>query len=148
MTVPRHTHTAGGVVIGPQGLILVVNQCGNSWSLPKGHVEPGEDALTAACREIYEESGITHLAMQKELGRYQRYRLNLDGGDDRSELKTIVMYLFKTHEIQLQPQDPQNPEACWLTPREVLARLTHVRDREFFSEILPHIQPYLTETME
>lgn len=78
--------------MGPQGMILVVNQCGNS-------------------------------------------------------LKTIVKYLFKTQEIELQPQDPKPPEACWLTPNQVLERLAHVRDLEFFTQTLPHIEPYLKETM-
>ena len=31
--------------------VLVVNQRGLSWSLPKGHIEEGEDALDAARRE-------------------------------------------------------------------------------------------------
>jgi predicted NUDIX family NTP pyrophosphohydrolase len=29
-----------------------------SWSIPKGMVEPGEDALSAAIRETFEETGI------------------------------------------------------------------------------------------
>lgn len=59
MTV-RQTVSAGGVVANRQGLILVVaQQNGRSWSLPKGHIDEGEDAETAAIREIEEESGIS-----------------------------------------------------------------------------------------
>jgi 8-oxo-dGTP pyrophosphatase MutT (NUDIX family) len=54
----RKTRSAGGVVTNEEGEILVVSQRGTSWSLPKGHIDPGEDALVAAKREIYEESGI------------------------------------------------------------------------------------------
>ena len=36
----------------------MVNQNNNSWSLPKGQVEKGENELTAAKREIHEEAGI------------------------------------------------------------------------------------------
>ena len=50
--------SAGGVVLNGAGQVLVVNQKGTSWSLPKGHVEEGEDALSAARREIFEEAGI------------------------------------------------------------------------------------------
>lgn len=52
------TYTAGGVVINTDGDVLIVNQNNNSWSLPKGHIDKGEDARTAAEREIYEEAGI------------------------------------------------------------------------------------------
>ena len=45
------TQTAGGVVVSRIGRILVVNQRGNSWSLPKGHIEPGEEKLAAAIRD-------------------------------------------------------------------------------------------------
>jgi 8-oxo-dGTP pyrophosphatase MutT (NUDIX family) len=57
----RKTHSAGGVVTNDEGKVLVVNQRGTSWSLPKGHIDPGESALAAAEREIYEESGIRDL---------------------------------------------------------------------------------------
>ena len=44
------TQTAGGVVVNKKGRILVVNQRGTSWSLPKGHIEPGEDKFAGKSR--------------------------------------------------------------------------------------------------
>ncbi len=41
----NHSTSTGGVVINPAGQIMVVSQHGNSWSLPKGHVDSGEDQL-------------------------------------------------------------------------------------------------------
>ena len=29
-----------------------------AWSIPKGEIDPGEDALAAACRELTEETGL------------------------------------------------------------------------------------------
>ena len=49
---------AGGIVWNPKLGVVVVNQNHNSWSLPKGHVERGEELLPAAMREIREETGI------------------------------------------------------------------------------------------
>src|SRR4051794_29324422 len=72
---PRVTRSAGGVVTNANGEVLVVNQRGTSWSLPKGHIEEGEEALEAARREIYEESGLTDLALIKPLGTYRRSRI-------------------------------------------------------------------------
>ena len=101
------------------GEILVVSQRGTSWSLPKGHIDAGEDALAAAKREIWEESGVSELELVRELGTYERHKIGVDGGDDRSELKTITMFLFRTTQRELRPRDRENPEARWVAPGEV-----------------------------
>lgn len=126
------TRSAGGVVTNGDGKVLVVSQHGTSWSLPKGHIDPGEDALTAAKREIQEESGIAELQLIRELGTYQRYKIGAQGGEDTSELKTITMFLFQTTQKSLRPIDPDNPEARWVPKSEVAALLTHPKDKEFF----------------
>lgn len=131
------TKSAGGVVLNAKGEVLLVSQNGDSWSLPKGHVDPGEDALTAAKRETHEESGITDLTLVRELGTYERYRIAKGGvGDDTSELKRITMFLFKTNEEYLMPIDPHNPEARWVALTEVESLLTHPKDKTFFAEVL------------
>lgn len=134
------TESAGGVVLNREGRVLVVSQHGTSWSLPKGHVEQGEDALAAARREIYEESGVGRLELVRELGSYERYKIGRDGGEDESELKTIRLFLFRTAEAALAPVDADNPEARWVEPAEAAALLTHPKDREFFLSLVGFIK--------
>jgi len=128
----KKTNSAGGVVLNKDGQVLVVNQNGNSWSLPKGHIDPGEDDRAAAERETKEESGISNLTFIKDLGQYQRYKIGIDGKEDESELKTITMFLYKTDQMQLKPEDPDNPEARWVEPNDVEKLLTHPKDKQFF----------------
>ena len=71
------TRSAGGLVLNAKGEVLVVNQNGDSWSLPKGHLDAGENELQAARREICEESGIGELELIKKLGTYERSRNDL-----------------------------------------------------------------------
>ncbi len=137
---PRRTESAGGVVINKKGEVLVVSQHGTSWSLPKGHVDPGEGILEAAKREIYEESGIRSLVLLKDLGSYERHRISLVGGDDACEIKKIHMFLFKTDEETLKPVDPHNPEARWVKMEEVTGYLTHKKDKNFFQSITDKIE--------
>jgi len=136
---PKHTRSAGGVVVNNDGQVLVVSQHGKTWSLPKGHMEEGETELDAARREIYEESGIKDLELIKSLGSYQRYKLAKDGEIDSSEFKTITIFLFKTVENTLKPIDPENPEARWVEKNSVVDLLTHQKDKEFFLGILGEI---------
>lgn len=130
-----HTQSAGGVVVNPRGEILVVNQRGQTWSLPKGHIEPGEGALAAAKREIAEESGITDLTLVRSIGSYERYKGTPLGGDDLSERKHMTMFLFTTTQRALKPIDPHNPEARWVPKEKVGELLTHPKDKEFFCAI-------------
>lgn len=134
------TRSAGGVVLNPEGEVLVVSQHGTSWSLPKGHIDEGEDALAAAKREIFEESGISELEFKGGLGSYQRHKIGKEGGEDTSELKNIQIFLFTTRQVDLKPQDPHNPEARWVKKEEVADLLTHPKDKEFFIKLLSKLQ--------
>jgi hypothetical protein len=68
----------------------------------------------------------------RELGSYERYKIGLNGGEERSELKVITMFLFRTSEKLLRPVDPDNPEARWVEKSKVALLLTHEKDKEFF----------------
>ena len=117
----------------------MVSQRNQSWSLPKGHIDPGEDALTAAKREIYEESGIKNLVLIKPLPSYQRYKISIENGEDKNELKIMHIFLFQTDETNLAPQDVDNPEARWVPKEQVSKLLTHPKDKEFFDQVLSTI---------
>lgn len=137
----NRTVAGGGIVLGPNKKVLLVNQNGNSWSLPKGHIDPGEDSLKAATREIKEESGISFVTMLKKLGTYERYRMGKNPKvEDKTELKEITIYLFTTPQENLAPTDPHNPEARWVEPDNVANLLTHPKDKEFFESVLPQIK--------
>jgi len=134
------TVSAGGVVINEQGMVLVVNQNGTSWSLPKGHVDPGEEPLQAAIREIREESGITDVQFLRPLGAYGRFKIGLVTREDMQEWKVLLFFLFKTNQNKLNPQDDHHPEARWVQPDEVENLLTHPKDKVFFKSIRDQIK--------
>lgn len=133
------TKSAGGIVLNPKDQVLVVSQHGTSWSLPKGHIEKAEDTLTAAKREILEETGISQVELVKELGRYSRYKIGKDGEEDTSELKDITMFLFRARDEKLKPIDSENPEARWVDKNEVVGLLTHKKDQEFFQTVIDQL---------
>ena len=134
------TVSAGGVVINGQKMILVVNQNGTSWSLPKGHVDLGEEPLQAAIREITEESGIDDLHFLRALGAYGRFKLGKNTGEDKQEWKVLLFFLFKTKQNELNPKDPHHPQARWVHPDEVEALLTHPKDKAFYKSIRDQIK--------
>jgi len=145
LSMVKSVQVAGGVVLNRKGQVLVVNQRGRSWSLPKGHMEKGESVLEAARREIYEESGVKKLKFVKLLGSYERSRMGAREGevpsprDEGVKTKKLTIFLFETDHEALKPIDPDNPEARWVDRRNVAKLLTHPKDREFFIQVLPQI---------
>jgi 8-oxo-dGTP pyrophosphatase MutT (NUDIX family) len=74
----------------PQFLLL---DNGKFWDYPKGHVEAGEDDLTAALRELREEAGIAEV----ELAEGFRHEITYFFRDQRRGLirKTVVFFLAR-----------------------------------------------------
>ena len=70
----------------------------NRWTIPKGHIEPGETAKETAIREIGEEAGLHHISVLSWLGKINfKYRRQ-----DKLVLMTTQVYLVRAldnHEI-------------------------------------------------
>lgn len=128
---------AGGVVVGPGGKIVIVEQKGNSWSFPKGGVDPGETPLAAARREIEEEAGITMLEYKADLGSYRRLGIGKDGiGEDTSRPpNTRIFFLFHTTQQIATHDGDETTDARFVTIDEALALLTHQRDKAFLRSV-------------
>src|SRR6201995_1675508 len=76
--VVRET-TSGGIVFrhdkDGKVEILLMQDAKNRWTIPKGHVEPGEEPKQTAEREIREETGLQEMAVGSYLGKVNfRYR--------------------------------------------------------------------------
>jgi 8-oxo-dGTP pyrophosphatase MutT (NUDIX family) len=87
--------TAGGIVYRKNDKgeleILLIQDAKDRWTIPKGHIEPGETAVAAAKREIGEEAGLKNVEMQGWLGKIHfRYRRI-----DKLVLMTTQIYLVK-----------------------------------------------------
>ncbi|MBX4192514.1 NUDIX domain-containing protein [Candidatus Parcubacteria bacterium] len=127
---------AGGVIIGPEKKVVLVEQHGNSWSFPKGGVEEGETLLAAAQREIKEETGIEDAMLIDELGSYERKSIGKDGQGETDEWgsRKRTFFLFTTETTDLKAQDSEVTQIKWVTLDEAYELLTHPKDKEFLAE--------------
>jgi 8-oxo-dGTP pyrophosphatase MutT (NUDIX family) len=115
MLSQRIERSAGGVVVGPDGRIVLTYKKKKGASFPKGHVDPGETSEQAARREITEESGISDLTMVCRLGSFIRRTKGL-------RFKRIELYLYRTAQADLSPTDRKHT-AKWHSPDEAYLRL-------------------------
>lgn len=134
------TFSAGGIVINPQGKVLLVQEYGYYWGLPRGHIENGEGSLDAAVREIYEEAGISDLHLVKELGAYERYRFDKNGNENYSELKHITIFLFATEQEEIEIHDTNITTAEWVDADKVAERFIYYKDRDFYNKCVEEIR--------
>ena len=94
---------AGGVVVC-EGLFAAIERHGIP-DLPKGHIEEGEDAVSAALREVEEETGLTGLNIVEELPSSWHCYLY----EDEWRLKRTSWFLMTTDDAsQTKPQTDED----------------------------------------
>ena len=133
----RDSTSAGGVIVrfedGQAWIALVREAEFQQYILPKGRLEPGEDAECAARREIAEEAGLSDLQMVAYLGAPQR--LNFQ----RNRWVTVHYYLFLTRQKVGQPTDPDHSYRCEWFPVETLPEFFWPEQRQLVLDSLPRI---------
>ncbi len=102
---------AGGLVFNENDEILAIFRKG-FWDLPKGKIDPGEDAESAAIREIEEETGAKQLELINFTGKtFHVYRLN----NGKRILKQTWWFYLTTQNQLLTPQTEEDIEkAGWM----------------------------------
>lgn len=97
--------SAGVAVLHPStGRVLLLREIAEGrWSLPKGHVDPGESLTTAAQREVAEETGLRHVVLGKEIAEVH-YRF-FDRNHRRNVYKTTVYFVGRARSaaVRLEP---------------------------------------------
>lgn len=102
------------------------------WSLPGGHVDPGETAEAAARRELAEETGV-EVALADELGVWHQ-----PGRDPRGRYVTVA-HLVVLREMPVATAGDDATEAEWVPARVALDRELAFDHREILIEALREI---------
>ncbi|MBM3300745.1 MAG: NUDIX domain-containing protein [Deltaproteobacteria bacterium] len=130
--------SAGGIIVRADRVLIVYQNSTRTWAFPKGHVNERESELTAARREILEETGISKLRNLGKLGAYTRGTHR-----QRGITKHIAMFLFVTKEDVARPRLGDVRCCEWVTPGEARQRLSYPEDAAFFERVQSAISALL-----
>lgn len=105
----RNIVGAGGVILDISCNKLLVVKGPEKWSLPKGHLEPGEEPYEGAMREIFEETSL---------------QVELNGRMRSKKLRKYIYYyiiLENAHQLQLNAIDTNEiSEVKWCSYSDLL----------------------------
>jgi 8-oxo-dGTP pyrophosphatase MutT (NUDIX family) len=124
----EYYHAAGGVVVRDGRVLVLRRPSRDEVRLPKGHVDPGEDARATALREVREESGYDGLIVQADLGE-QVVEFDHQG---RHFVRTERYFLMAPADPAASPSGHEKQfEPEWLAWDEALQALTFEAEREW-----------------
>ena len=118
--------TAGGIIFRynkkQEIEILLIQDAKNRWTIPKGHIEPGETTRETAEREIQEETGLKEMRVMDHLGKVNfRYRRG-------NSLVLMTMHVFLVQAMgdtdALKKEDWMN-DIGWFNTGETLDRIEY-----------------------
>jgi 8-oxo-dGTP diphosphatase len=105
------------------------------FQLPGGGIDPGEGALTALNREVFEETGWS-ITGHRRLGAYRRFTYMPEY--DRWAEKVCHIYLARPALRRGPPSEPGHT-AFWMSGAEALAALSNSGDRHFMAKVLRNL---------
>jgi 8-oxo-dGTP pyrophosphatase MutT (NUDIX family) len=100
------------------------------WSLPKGHVEPGETTKDAAVREVAEETGITGRVVA-ELGTIDFWFV----AEGRRIHKTVHHFLLVATEGELSAEDVEVEQVAWVPLGALDETLAYADERRLIARV-------------
>lgn len=132
--LPRHSVSAGAVVVGSDGRVLAIKRRDNgAWEQPGGVVELDETPQQAVVREVLEETGV-QVEAEALTGVYKNMKLG------------VVSLVFRCRQVGGTPQQTEEAaEVAWLTEAEVRRLMTQafaIRILDALTDEAPRVRPH------
>lgn len=123
---------------GAEDKFLLIKQLSGNWSFPKGHIEDGEDAKSAAIRELQEETGITKFKFAELPTLLEEYNFN-HSGDIRHKVNEYFIAYALQEDVKIQ--EGEIVDYKWATFNEAMETFTFDDQKVIMKEVKKYINP-------
>jgi 8-oxo-dGTP pyrophosphatase MutT (NUDIX family) len=124
-------------VSGLESHYLIVQHQAGHWGFPKGHPESGENALTAAKRELTEETGVRECTLNDQVFFTEQYRITKD---EQVVIRDIKYFLGICHELSSAKASNEIVRLRWVTYSEGMDMLTFQTTRDVLEKVHSYLQ--------
>ncbi len=115
---------------------LLIQHHAGHWGFPKGHADPGESALQAACREFLEETGISDYILIEGVSFSEHYPFTRSG---KKFEKTVVYFPAWVQSATVHCQEKEIQAYVWAEYEQAIAQLSF----DGAKQVLRDVQKYL-----
>ena len=140
----------GVIILNNENKVFVGTRKDNpadTWQMPQGGVDSGEDYLSAMKRELFEETSIKNIKVLREIDGFFEYELpkNLIGiiwkGRFRGQKQKwyIAKFLGEEKEINLNTENPEFVDWKWILP-DMLPEMIVDFKKDLYRKLLKHIK--------
>ena len=116
---------------GAYQFLLIQHNAGH-WGFPKGHADPGESALQAACREFTEETGIVEYRLLEGASFSEQYMFTRSG---RKFEKTVIYFPALVKSVTVNCQEAEIKAYAWVSFQQAIAQLTFNGARRVLTDV-------------
>ena len=144
----------GIVLMNPQGLVFAgqrIDTDADAWQMPQGGIDEGEDPMTAALRELEEETGVTSARLLAETPDWLSYDLPDDlipriwKGRYRGQRQKWYAFAFTgdEREITITKPHPEFRAWQWMDLRLLPDRIVPFK-RPLYEQVVAAFAPLLS----
>lgn len=113
--------------------VLIQQKFTLEFGFPKGHIETNETEVMTAIREVKEETGL-------EVEIFDDAREVAQYSPRPGVLKNVVYFLASAKTEFLKKQATEINDVFWVDEKKVIAKLSHVSDRNVFRTLVKNIR--------
>lgn len=147
---------AGVMLVNAEGAVFVGQRRDSetqAWQMPQGGIDPGEDARTAALRELWEETGVPAemITIEAETQGWIPYDIphelvpHIWKGRFRGQEQK--WFLFRFHgddsDVNIETDHPEFTDWRWLPHDQLVDNIVSFK-REVYKRVLNEFEEYLT----
>lgn len=131
-----YRQNVGVMLANARGHVFVgqrLDHVSDAWQMPQGGIDPGEDARTAALRELEEETGVSPdlVTVEAETEGWVTYDLPADlipklwkGRFRGQEQKWFLLRFHGTDDqVRIDTEHPEFSQWKWLSPDQLVANI-------------------------